>query len=80
MSETKTVSQVHAEEMLQLGLKAYLGQGVPTDRIEAHKWFNLSALMGCQAARSYRSDIAAEMDHAEIAEALRRARQALTLH
>ncbi|MDP8996791.1 MAG: hypothetical protein M3O03_07280 [Pseudomonadota bacterium] len=67
-----------AEDMLQLGLQAC--QGLAADRIEAHKWFNLSALKGCMAARCYRTDIAAEMQAFEIAEAQRRAREILTLH
>ncbi len=77
MSDVKSVNlATTAEEMMQLGLKSCLG----SDRVEAHKWFNIAAMMGCEAARNYRSDVAAEMEVGEIAEAQRRARQTLTLH
>ena len=74
------VNQATAEEYLQLGLKYYLGQGVAANIVEAHKWFNLSAMNGCAAARAYRSDLASEMSHAEIAAAQRAAREACTVH
>lgn len=79
MSEVqKTLVDTSAEDLMALGLQACVGQS--NDRVEAHKWFNLSAMKGCAAARSYRSDIASEMNASEIAEAQRRARQVLTLH
>ena len=44
------------------------------DLIEAHKWFNLSALSGDIRGAGARADIALEMNPREIAEAQRRAR------
>jgi TPR repeat protein len=47
---------------------------VPKDLIAAHKWFNLAAMRGNDAARHYRLEVAREMAPADIAEAQRRAR------
>lgn len=48
--------------------------GVPSDLIEAHKWFNLAASRGHEEAAWCRADVADEMTAREIAEAQRRAR------
>ena len=50
------------------------GHGVSVDLIEAHKWFNLAALNGSEAATMCRADISDEMTAREIAEAQRQAR------
>ena len=44
------------------------------DLVEAHKWFNLAALNGSEAAQECRADIAEDMTAREIAEAQRQAR------
>ncbi len=49
--------------------------GVNCDLIEAHKWFNLSAVAGHIEAQMCRADISEEMTAREIAEAQRRARE-----
>ena len=49
--------------------------GVACDLIEAHKWFNLAATKGHEAAAWCRSDISDEMTAREVAEAQRRARE-----
>lgn len=48
--------------------------GAPCDLIEAHKWFNLAAVAGHEAAAGCRADVSDEMTAREIAEAQRRAR------
>lgn len=48
--------------------------GVGIDLIEAHKWFNLAAVGGSEAAQQCRADIAEDMTAREIAEAQRAAR------
>ncbi|MBA4772005.1 MAG: hypothetical protein H2054_02700 [Sphingomonas sp.] len=48
--------------------------GTAIDLIEAHKWFNLAAVWGSEAAQACRSDIAEDMTAREIAEAQRQAR------
>jgi uncharacterized protein len=49
--------------------------GVDCDLIEAHKWFNLAAVVGHDEAQLCRADISEEMTAREIAEAQRRARE-----
>ncbi len=44
------------------------------DLVEAHKWFNLSALNGSERAQMCRAEIAGDMTAREIAEAQRQAR------
>ncbi|MEG3145552.1 hypothetical protein U1839_12900 [Sphingomonas sp. RT2P30] len=48
--------------------------GIDVDLIEAHKWFNLAAVAGSEAAQACRSEIAEEMTAREIAEAQKAAR------
>ncbi len=55
------------------------GQGVASDLIEAHKWFNLAAVKGHEEAQLCRADISEEMTAREIAEAQRRAREWIAL-
>lgn len=48
--------------------------GADIDLIEAHKWFNLAAVRGHEAAQFCRSEVADEMTAREIGEAQRAAR------
>ena len=48
--------------------------GLEVDLIEAHKWFNLSALSGSARAAECRAEVADDMTAREIAEAQRQAR------
>ena len=54
--------------------------GVAADLVEAHKWFNLAAAAGHEAAACCRADISDEMTAREIAEAQRQARSWLGSH
>ena len=63
------------EAIYDLGLLYSTGQGVGLDLVEAHKWFNLAAMMGLQRAAVDRSDLAREMSTVEIADAQRQARE-----
>lgn len=69
-----------ADALFQLGLMYCTGRDVDLDLVEAHKWFNLAALRGNEAAKQYRSDIAREMTRQEIASAQKSAREWLKLH
>ena len=65
-----------AEAYYDLGVVYSTGShGVDCDLIEAHKWFNLAAATGHEAASWCRADISDEMDAREISEAQRRARE-----
>ncbi|MFM9829031.1 MAG: hypothetical protein ACKVOB_09865 [Sphingomonas sp.] len=54
--------------------------GVEIDLIEAHKWFNLAAVGGSEAAQRCRADISEDMTAREIAEAQKQARAFLQLN
>ena len=64
-----------SDALYNLGLMYSTGRGVDVDLVTAHKWFNLAAMKGSDAARSCRAELAAEMSPAEIAEAQRQARE-----
>ena len=63
-----------ADAMYSLGIMYSTGQGVPLDYVQAHKWFNLAAMMGNGEARQWRGQLAAEMNQTDIAEAQKQAR------
>ena len=69
-----------ADALFELGLAYCSGRDGVIDMIEAHKWFNLAALRGNREAKTYRSELAAEMSKAEIGQAQRRAREWLSRH
>ena len=69
-----------SEEMYRLGLEASVGGESDLDLINAHKWFNLAAMMGNIEARTYRAELAQEMTTDEVAEAQRLAREYLSTH
>ncbi len=54
--------------------------GVVFDLIEAHKWFNLAAIAGDEAAQAARAEIAGGMTAREIATAQRAARDWMGAH
>ena len=63
------------DALFDLGVAYSSGTGdVAVDLIEAHKWFNLAALIGDVRAQEWRAEIADEMTAREIAEAQRQAR------
>jgi hypothetical protein len=66
------------EDLCKLGLLYSTGQCGEVDYIEAHKWFNLAALMGSEPAKHYRSEVAGEMDGEQISAALSAAREWLS--
>lgn len=64
----------------ELGMKYSAGRGVELDLVEAHKWFNLSAMRGNEQAKAYRQELSREMSRDQIANAQRRAREWLSTH
>ena len=69
-----------AEALYDLGLLYSTGHGVDIDYIEAHKWFNLAAMMGVERANIDRRELAEEMSQPEVAEAQRSAREWVNCH
>ena len=68
-----------AEALYNLGLAYSTGQGVTIDMVAAHKWFNLAAVRGMEAAKNWRNQVASEMTTGQIAEAQRLAREWLNI-
>jgi TPR repeat protein len=71
---------VTADTLFELGMMYASGRSVPPDLVIAHKWFNLSAMLGNTDAVRLRREIAAEMTDAQIGQAQRAARDWLKLH
>ncbi|MDQ8700837.1 hypothetical protein [Hyphomicrobium sp. LHD-15] len=69
-----------AEAFFQLGLMYCAGRDVELDLVEAHKWFNLAALRGNDAAKSYRLELSREMTKKQISAAQKSAREWLRMH
>jgi len=63
------------DDLYRLGLMYSAAEDDATDYVQAHKWFNLAALMGNPAAKEYRTELAQEMSETEIAAAQRAARE-----
>ncbi len=74
-AEAAIVAGAKVEDLFRLGLMYSTeleDRGV--DFIEAHKWFNLAALMGSVPAKVYRDEIKAEMSVEELTLAQKAAR------
>ncbi|MGH6950651.1 MAG: hypothetical protein ACREH4_07250 [Vitreimonas sp.] len=65
-----------SENLYKLGLIYSTGEAL--DLIEAHKWFNLAATRGSEAAKECRRELADQMSKDEVAQAQRAAREWLT--
>jgi len=63
------------DALFELGLMYCTGRDVGIDLVEAHKWFNLAAMRGNDAAKAYRGELARDMSKDEIATAQKRARE-----
>ena len=70
----RAAEQGDAQAQNNLGVVYSKGQSVLLDYIQAHKWYNLSAMHGDNVAFNNRNNIAKRMTPAQIAEAQRLAR------
>lgn len=68
-------SNAKGEDLFRLGLiySTDLEDRGP-DFVEAHKWFNLAAMMGSQPAKAYREELKQEMSNSDVTLALKAAR------
>ncbi len=74
-SRMRDAARGSVEALYDLGVTYSTGtNGVATDLIAAHKWFNLAAASGLAAAQDARGEVAEDMTAREIAEAQRQAR------
>lgn len=74
-AEAAIVAGAKAEDLFRLGLMYSTeleDRGV--DFVEAHKWFNLAALMGSSPAKAYRDEIKMEMSTEDLTMAQKAAR------
>ena len=69
-----------ADILFQLGMMHATGRDCEMDLVTAHKWFNIAAIKGSARAAELRGELAATMSKPEIAQALREAREWMTMH
>lgn len=73
--EAAVAEGANSEDLFRLGLMYSTElEDRGADFIQAHKWFNLAAMMGSQPAKAYREEIMTEMSAHEITFAQRAAR------
>ncbi|MEN0002304.1 MAG: sel1 repeat family protein [Pseudomonadota bacterium] len=73
-------SDASADIIFEMGMAAASGRDRDMNLIEAHKWFNIAAIKGSPRAAALRAEIAETMSKADLAKALRDARQWMTQH
>ena len=69
-----------AEAFCNMGLMYATGRGCDVDVVAAHKWLNIAAIKGSERAAELRAELAATMSKADLAIALRSAREWMTVH
>ncbi len=73
--------EAKADVLCEMGLMYAAGRGgCEVDLVAAHKWLNIAAIKGCERAAALRADLVESMSKAELAQALREAREWMTLH
>jgi TPR repeat protein len=63
-----------------MGMMYATGRDCAIDLVAAHKWFNIAAIKGSDRAAELRAELSATMNKQEIAQALREAREWMTMH
>jgi TPR repeat protein len=66
--------------LFELGIMYSTGRTGEVDLVTAHKWFNIAAMKGSDAARHRRQEVAIQMSRQQIASAQKAAREWITLH
>lgn len=69
-----------ADVLFELGLMYATGRDCEADLVTAHKWFNIAAIKGSPRAAQMRSELSTTMSKQQIAQALREAREWMTVH
>jgi uncharacterized protein len=73
-------TNAQADILFELGMMYATGRDCDADLVAAHKWFNIAAIKGSARAAELRAELSATMSKAEIAQALREAREWMTMH
>ncbi len=72
--------EARADIFCEMGLMYATGRDCEIDYIAAHKWLNIAAIKGSDRAATLRSELAESMSKADLASALRAAREWMTMH
>jgi hypothetical protein len=72
--------EAKADVFCEMGLMYATGRECEVDYIAAHKWLNIAAIKGSDRAATLRAELAESMSKAELASALRAAREWMTMH
>ena len=73
-------ANAQADILFELGMMYATGRDCDADLVAAHKWFNIAAIKGSARAAELRAELSATMSKPEIAQALREAREWMTMH
>jgi uncharacterized protein len=73
-------ANAQADILFELGMMYATGRDCDADLVAAHKWFNIAAIKGSARAAELRAELSATMSKSEIAQALREAREWMTMH
>lgn len=74
-TEQAVVEQATHQDLFKLGLMFSTDvEDRGPDYVQAHKWFNLAAMMGSQPAKAYRAEITLEMSREDLSLAQKAAR------
>lgn len=77
----ETIGQAEqADIMCELGLMYATGEKCEIDLVAAHKWLNIAAIRGSAHAEHLRSELTALLSKQQLVEALRSAREWMTMH
>ncbi|MBX4928278.1 SEL1-like repeat protein [Rhizobium binae] len=80
-AETATMGGDNSADVFcEMGLMYATGRGCAVDLVAAHKWLNIAAIKGNDRAAELRADVAASMNKMQLVEALRAAREWMTVH
>lgn len=69
-----------ADVFCEMGLMYATGRGCDVDLVAAHKWLNIAAIKGSERAADLRFELSQTMNKADLAAALRAAREWMTVH
>jgi len=72
--------EARADVLCEMGLMYATGRGCELDLVAAHKWLNIAAIKGSERAALLRAELGRTMSKAELAKALRAAREWMTMH
>ena len=72
--------EARADVFWEMGLMYATGRECDVDLVAAHKWLNIGAIKGSDRAATLRSELAESMTKSELANALRQAREWMTMH